>query len=226
ELVDKINNSTGVSASLNDAGKLVLSQENAVSITVADGNGTEALDAAGFDGAETHGNFRLVFTDTSSDGRGVKIEGADDTAATAGMMTAVAALGLDISDDQGNIQGATITDFASSLNAGDLIINGIAVGEVDAGADAGAKRDNLIEAINKISSLTGVVAFNGDAANSIALGSTTGDLSVKYGDNAAATLYAETGIQERNSAAGAGSVAGINISTAAGAQKAISIIDK
>ena len=224
ELVDKINNTTGISASLSEDGNLVLSQESVVSITVT-GSGTAALDAAGFDGAETDGNFRLTFTDTSSDGRGVKIEGADDAAASAAMMTNVAALGLDISDDQGNLQGATITNFAADLNKGDLVINGVEIGAVDAGADAGEKRDNLIEAINKVSSLTGVIAFAGDAADSIALGSTTGDLSVKYGDNAAATMYAETGIQERNSASGAGSVAGINISTAAGAQKAIGIID-
>ena len=224
ELVDKINNTTGISASLSEDGNLVLSQESGVSITVT-GSGTAALDAAGFDGAETDGNFRLTFTDTSSDGRGVKIEGADDAAASAAMMTNVAALGLDISDDQGNLQGATITNFAADLNKGDLVINGVEIGAVDAGADAGEKRDNLIEAINKVSSLTGVIAFAGDAADSIALGSTTGDLSVKYGDNAAATMYAETGIQERNSASGAGSVAGINISTAAGAQKAIGIID-
>ncbi len=224
ELVDKINNTTGISASLSEDGNLVLSQENVVSITVT-GSGTAALDAAGFDGAETDENFRLVFTDTSSDGRGVKIEGADDAAASAAMMTNVAALGLDISDDQGNLQGATITNFAADMNKGDLVINGVEIGAVDAGADAGEKRDNLIEAINKVSSLTGVIAFAGDAADSIALGSTTGDLSVKYGDNAAATMYAETGIQERNSASGAGSVAGINISTAAGAQKAIGIID-
>ena len=224
ELVDKINNTTGISASLSEDGNLVLSQESVVSITVT-GSGTAALDAAGFDGAETDGNFRLTFTDTSSDGRGVKIEGADDAAAYAAMMTNVAALGLDISDDQGNLHGATITNFAADLNKGDLVINGVEIGAVDAGADAGEKRDNLIEAINKVSSLTGVIAFAGDAADSIALGSTTGDLSVKYGDNAAATMYAETGIQERNSASGAGSVAGINISTAAGAQKAIGIID-
>ncbi len=224
ELVAKINSDTGVSASLTDDGNLVLSQEGVVSITVTGtGNG---LAAAGFDGAETDDNFRLVFTDTSVGGTGVKIEGADDAAASAAMMTNVAALGLDISDDLGNLQGATITNFASSLNAGDLIINGVEIGEVDAGADATEKRDNLIEAINKVSSETGVVAFAGDATDSIALASTSGEVSVKYGDNAAATMYAQTGIQERNAAEGAGSVASVDISTQAGAQKAIGIIDK
>src|SRR5690606_9649980 len=113
-----------------------------------------------------------------------------------------------------------------TINEGDLIINGVAVGKVEGGADEGEQRDNLIEAINKISNLTGVVAFNGDQTDSIALGTTTGDLSIKYGDNASATLFADTGIQERNSAEGAGSIASVNIATAAGAQRAIDIIDE
>lgn len=226
ELVDKINTETGVSASLTDKGNLVLGKEGVVSITVT-GSGTAALDAAGFDGAETDENFRLVFTDTSTDGKGVKIEGADDAAASAAMMTNVAALGLDISDDLGNIQGATITNTAA-MNKGDLIINGVEIGEVtvDGTPTATEKRDNLIAAINKVSNQTGVVAFAGDATDSIALASTNGEISVKYGDNAPATTFASTGIQERNAAEGAGSVASVNIATQAGAQKAIGIIDK
>jgi flagellin len=226
ELVDKINSDTGISASLTDKGNLVLSQEGVVSITVT-GTGTAAADAAGIDGAETDTNFRLVFTDTSADKKGVKVEGADDTAASATMMTNVAALGLDISDDLGNIQGATITNTAA-MNKGDLVINGIEIGEVtvDATPTATEKRDNLIAAINKVSSQTGVVAMAGDATDSIALASTTGEISVKYGDNAPATTFASTGIQERNASEGAGSVASVDISTQAGAQKAIGIIDK
>lgn len=226
ELVNKINSDTGITASLTDKGSLVLSQEGVVSISVT-GSTTVALDAAGFDGAETDTNFRLVFTDTSTDGKGVKIEGADDAAASTAMMTAVAALGLDISDNLGNIQGATITNTAK-MDKGDLIINGIEIGEVtvDASPTATEKRDNLIEAINKVSSQTGVVAFAGDATDSIALATTTGEISIKYGDNAPATTFASVGIQERNATEGAGSVASINISTEAGAQKAIGIIDK
>ncbi|UTF60806.1 flagellin [Gilvimarinus sp. DA14] len=225
ELVQKINDDTTVSASLNDKGRLVLSQENVVSITVT-GSGTAALDAAGFDGTESDGNFRLSFNDTSSDGAGVKVEGGDDAAATATMMTNLAALGLDAVDNEGNLQGATTTT-QNDLKEGDLIINGVAIGKVDAGADADEQADNLIEAINKVSNLTGVVAFQGEQGTAaIALGSTSGDLSIKYGDNAAGTIATDTGLQERNSASGAGSVASIDISTAAGAQKAIGILDE
>ena len=217
ELVAKINSETSVSASLTDAGKLVLTQEGVLSVAMSGANA-----ASGTPGSDT--NFRLAFSDTSTDKAGVKIEGGLDTAASAGTMTLVAALGLDVQDDQGNLQGASNTAQAA-LNAGDLVINGVEVGAVTVGANAGAQQANLIEAINKVSGETGVVAFAGEQATGIALASTSGDLSIKYGDNAAATIFANTGLQERNAAAGAGSVAGISIATAAGAQKSIEVID-
>lgn len=223
ELVDKINSDTSITASLSESGKLVLSQEGVTSISVG-GSGTAANDAAGFDGSETDSNFRLVFNDTSGTGAGVKIEGGDDAAATAGTMTLVAALGLDVQDDEGRLQGATTTT-QNALKEGDLIINGIAVGEVDAGADATGQMNNLIDAINKISDQTGVVAFAGEQTNGIALKSTNGQLSIEYGENAASTIATDTGLQERNAVGGTGSIASVDISTQAGAQKAIDIID-
>src|SRR5690606_8226422 len=53
------------------------------------------------------------------------------------------------------------------------------------------------------------------------------EVSVKFGANADETeVAAATGLVQRNATEGAGSVASIDISTEAGAQKAISIIDK
>jgi flagellin len=226
ELVQKINDTTAITASINEDGKLVLSGENITSIAVADGNGTEALDAAGFDGTETDGNFRLVFTDTSGTGAGVKIEGGDDAAASAAMLGVLDDLGIDATDDNGNLQGATVA--AQALDKGDLVINGIEIGDVEAGADATEQLENLIEEINKVSAKTGVVAFVGEQTDGIALRSTSGDsISIKYGNNAVdADVFTATGLQERNVAGATGSVAGIAISTAAGAQKAISVLDK
>ncbi|SMF36317.1 flagellin [Alteromonadaceae bacterium Bs31] len=226
ELADKISSDTTVTASISDKGKLVLSQENATSIVVTDGAGTEAADAAGIDGAELT-NFRLVLTDTSADKSGVKVEGGDDTAATANMMTLVQAAGLDVQDDMGNLQGSDIANSAG-LNAGDLIINGVEIGAVANEASVGAQRTSLIEAINKLSSETGVVASIGvnDGAAGIALSSVTGDLSIKYGDNTtAAIVFGDTGLQERNSAAGAGSIAGVSVGSESKAQAAIGTID-
>lgn len=223
ELVDKINSDTSVTASLSDSGKLVLSQENVVSITVTDSTTSDA--ATGFPAAQTDSNFRLVFNDTSGTGAGVKIEGGDDTAASAGTMTLVAALGLDVQDNQGNLQGAANTAQAA-LKEGDLIINGVEIGAVDAGTDAATQATNIINAINKVSDQTGVVAFVGEQTGGIALKSTSGELSIEYGENAASTIYANTGLQERNATGGTGSIASIDISTQAGAQKAIDIVDK
>lgn len=225
ELVDKINSDTTISASLDDNGKLVLSQEGAESITVADGNGTEALDAAGFDGNETDGNFRLVFSDTSADGSGVKIE-----TLSSATTSEVQALGINFQDDDGNTLGNALSANATNdINEGDLIINGVDIGAIDAGTSTAGTITNVIDAINSVSAETGVIAFEaGDGSNDkIGLRSTTGDaIAVEYGTNATdADVLAMTGLQEQNAAQGAGSVAGISISTAASAQKAIDTID-
>ncbi len=227
ELVSKINSETSVSATLNDAGKLVLSQENVVSITVT-GNTTDADQASGYvtnDGTAT--NFSLVFTDTSGTGAGVKVE-----ALTTGTAATQDVLGLNFQDDDGNTLGANLTANATNdINAGDLIINGVAVGAIEAGADTAATVTEVIEEINKLSAETGVIAFEAAAGSNdtIALRSTTGDaISIKYGDNAAsdgANVLAITGLSEQNAATGAGSIAGVNISTAGAAQSAVSVID-
>jgi flagellin len=225
ELVSKINSDTSISASLSDKGKLVLSQEGATSITTTAAGNAEK--ATGLPAAATTTNFSLVLTDTSADGRGVTVWGAaDGGVASDDLMTAAAALGVDVQDKHGNIQGATISSATpAALKEGDLIINGVAVGAVTAGADAEEQAANLIEAINKISNQTGVVAIAGAADDSIALASTRGEVSIKYGDNAAGTIAGDTGLQERNAAAGTGSIASVDLSTQAGAQRAIDVID-
>lgn len=221
ELAAKINSDTTIDATINSDGKLILSAEGATSIQVADGSTSNA--ASGLADATT--NFSLVFTDTSSEGNGVKIESGTITAAE------LLALGLNDQDDNGNLQGATITTTATgtTLQAGDLIINGVEIGQIDSAASAVLTADEVITAINKLSEQTGVIAYEvGGDPDRIALSSTTGDeISIKYGDNAtAADIVAMTGFEERNAVEGSGSIAGLNISTAASAQKAIDVIDK
>ncbi len=224
ELADKINSDTAITASVSDDGNLVLSQEGVVSISVS-GSGTKALDAAGFDGTETDSNFRLVVSDTSG-GNGLKIE-----AASGATTATVNALGVNLNDDDGNTLGIALTASSfSDLNAGDLIVNGVEIGEISAGTSTAAMVTNVIEAINKVSGETGVVAFEaGDGSNDqIGLRATDGSVvAVEYGENATdANVLAATGLQEQNAAVGAGSVAGVDISTVAGAQSAIDVIDQ
>src|SRR5690606_17583611 len=102
----------------------------------------------------------------------------------------------------------------------------------DAAAEAASKAQNAVDAINEKSSETGVIAYvtGAGATSALRLKSVDGsEISIKAGENltgGATTLATSTGLQERNATEGAGAVASIDISTEAGAQKAIGIIDK
>ena len=224
ELVAKINEETGIEATLNESGKLVLTAAGATSITVADNTTNNA--ATGLDDVTNGGltNFSLVFNDTSIEKRGVTIETGAGIAA--GEM---AALGIDAQDADGNLVSSSITAVTAdgTLAEGDLIINGIEIGAINAGAAVGDTTTEAIRVINEASSQTGVVAFL-SGTDQIALRSASGgEISIKYGATAdAADVLAFTGLQERNATEGVGSVASIDISTADGAQRAIAIIDK
>ena len=215
DLVDKINSETAVRAKINSDGKMVLTAVNAETITI-DTDQTSAT------GTVSTTQFSLVLTDTSNANRGVKIE-----AGSALTATERDALGINVQDDNGNWLGTAVTG-TGSINAGDLIINGVEIGQIDAGSTAAAQVDKTIEAINLLSDETGVVAFEvAGATTQVGLRAANGSpISIKYGDGAVdATVELITGFQEMNAAEGTGSVSGIEIDTAAGAQAAIDVID-
>jgi len=239
DVVASINDKAGglIQASLNDAGKLILTAENAGSVTVSGvagtGGGTAdtALQAVGFSTTDTKTtNFSLVFNATPGNTEGVKLEVADGEGAD------LIAAGFDVRQADGSVLGSVVASGA--LNKGDLIINGVEIGGVAAGVVVAGppaqtitanQANNLVSAINEKSGETGVIAYaSGADLDQVALKSVDGSqVSVKYGDNITdANAKARTGLLERNAAEGAGSVASIDISTAAGAQKAIGIIDK
>ncbi|MBU3071160.1 flagellin [Aestuariicella sp. G3-2] len=220
DLVAKINAETSVEASINEDGKLVLSQENVQSITIVDSTTNPDNNASGLADATT--NFSLVLTDTSADKKGIKVEIAATTTAAE-----MAALGLNVQDDGGALQGATVD--ANALTEGDLILNGVPVGAiVPAAATATAKATATIDAINEISEQTGIVAYAGTAADSIALRSADGtEFSIEAGNGlTAAQLFTSIGLTEQNALSGVGSIASVSIATAEGAQKAIEIVDR
>ena len=69
--------------------------------------------------------------------------------------------------------GSTITGFNTAIAAGDIKINGVALGKIDAATSAGARGGQMAAAINAISTRTGVTAeFN----------STTGNVSLAASD--------------------------------------------
>src|SRR5690554_3121356 len=220
ELATKINDQTSLSARVNDAGRLEISGEGATSVAVV-GAG-DALINSGLTATTT--NFSLVFNDTSADGRGVKIEMGSAT------VTELQAIGIDAHDDNGNLVGATV-QTGTILAEGDLIINGVAIGEINDQAGtptAATQMAEAIKVINEYSAKTGVVAFAGDGTNNISLRSTNGDeISIEAGDgSSAANILAAVGFQERNAAGNTGSITIVSIDTAEGAQRAIGIIDE
>lgn len=229
ELVAKINNDTSLQATIGDGNKLSITAPGASSITV-----TEQLNAGSASATSLpsgHHNFSLVLNDTSADKLGVKVE-YGTTPVTTAIADRVAALGIDVNDANGNLLGSAVdvSGTPDLLQEGDLIINGVAIGKIaplptGSPTDA-ATRDEAIRVINESADKTGVVAFANGAAG-IALRAANGqEISIRYGDTADADdVLAITGLKERNATAGVGSVATIDISTAAGAQKAIGVID-
>jgi len=224
ELVAKINEQAAgqLSASLNEDNRLVLTSETGSEITIGHtGDAANGNLAAGFSSgtaAATNGYAQLSFTSTDGTGK------VDLSIGAAGSTAILTAIGVQ-EREGGDISGFAITGDSANVKEGDLIINGVEIGEVD-----GTNADNAVNlaaAINKKSADTGVVAVV-DAANTIKLDSVSGnEVSIAFGAGAATTMTDDTGLLETNNATSVGnSVADIDISTAAGAQKAIGILDE
>lgn len=207
ELVAEINNVTNgaISASLDDAGKLVLSEDSGASILleatggdlatmiglsdldVDDQGGNKAPDG-GADNREAF--FTAQLSLTSDDGSNISIskgaEGTDTDLANLGFREttadAVTSIGLD-STAQG-----------TALAAGDVVINGTDIGATTAASGLAGK----VDAINTVSGETGVTA------TITASQSYTFDASITPVEVTAANAYAagETSYQEVHFATG------------------------
>ena len=202
DFASKVNTSTGglVDASVNDNGRLVLSNDTGAAIgltasgtststsslddilginttTVSDQGGsnpsvTTELFAGGTDAALFTGNLAL----SSDDGSDISItKGANGTDAD------LANLGFR-ETSSGELTGIALSssDQSTALAAGDLIINGTTIAASTAAAGLQGKVDN----INDVSSATGVVA-NAEASQSYTFDATTAPAEVT-----AATAYA------------------------------------
>jgi flagellin len=230
ELADKITSTTNgaVEASINDEGRLVLFAQDATLITTVDGSTSDG--ASGItDGAFANS---IQLTDTLGD-KAITI----DYASTGASLTADSQLlGLDERLTAGDVVGTTTMVGSTDFNDGDVTINGVNLGAYDASNDydgalsgAASSDANLVNFINLKSGETGVVASvaTTDGIDQLTLNSVDGsEISVDYRESVASTMEGLLGIQQTNVAAGFGnSVADIDISTAAGAQEAIEVID-
>jgi flagellin len=168
ELADNINTETGglVDASINDDGKMVLSNTTGATIAVADGSGTIAISdydtASGFMTgvtAATYASYTGFLKLESTNGSPVTItrgdEGtlADLTTLGFNEVTDNVSAGNDAYSTQGD--GLTSAGVISAWGASDIKINGVAIYDEDI---ATTTFSGKLAAINNFSSETGVIA--------------------------------------------------------------------
>lgn len=229
ELADKIDSVSGgnVKASIGDDGRLSLLSEGATSITVTDATGASGLKT-------TVENFRLNLTDTNSEDGNDEVSIQFGTGSLATIVTSdsmASELGLD-ARAKSDITSGVVTGTAAVLE-GDLVVNGVEIGSITpTAASAAALTSAIVAAVNDVSAETGVVAsvINSDGTVGAAVTSYTlntldgSEISIDFAGTTATALL--LGIQETNVSSATGdSVAGIDISTADGAQDSIGVID-
>lgn len=234
EMVSNINNETGgvVVASLNDEGKLVLSNSTGATINVEDNGATAgAYDGgSGFFGdsdfSETaagetqyHGFVKL----TSLDGTPVRIEQGNMALSTAGTVAAVSAGEADLAtigfretaggvtlddvrlDDSYSVTGARLTaaGAAAQWGKGDIVINGVEIYDSTVLTNTAAKK---VEAINNYSSETGVTA---SLSHRLVF-----DMSSAYSTNTATDVFMINGTSAAVGASLGALVSNLNVDTA------------
>ena len=158
ELVANINSETGgvVAASVNESGKLVLSNDTGASISVEDDSTGQG---AGFTSTAT--DYKGFLKLESTDGSAVRVEAGNKGLSSPGTAADLLTLGFretkNVSTtDAYTTVGAALTTPATALVKGDLNINGVEI--FDGGATASDSFQGKLNLINKFSSETGVSA--------------------------------------------------------------------
>ena len=173
ELVANINAEVNgaVKASMNDDGKLVLSNDTGATIQVRDGGGTAGqydggsgffvdadFDPASGAGAKhTFGGFLKL---ESTDGSVVRVESGNAALASPGSAADVGQLGFNVTfqqdeNDGYTVKGTALTSPGTAIAKGDLVINGVEMFDADITTDSFKGK---IDMINAFSQQTGVVA--------------------------------------------------------------------
>jgi len=158
ELVANINNETGgvVAASVNEDGKLVLSNDTGASISVEDDSTGQG---AGFTSTAT--DYKGFLKLESTDGSAVRVEAGNKGLSSPGTAADLLSLGFretkNVSTtDAYTTVGAALTTPATALVKGDLNINGVEI--FDGGATKSDSFQGKLNLINKFTSETGVSA--------------------------------------------------------------------
>lgn len=225
ELAEQVTSASGglLNASINDEGNLTLSAEGVATVTATEtGATTVGALGAGFVSGTTN-NAALTITAAS---------GIDGVTVTYGTAANAAVAGIDQRQTAGAVLGQA-NAAAAAFDQGDLILNGVEINAfVDAtdyngdGVSTAGEELDLVARINEQSDETGVTASL--QGTLLQLESSDGsEISIEYRAGQEAAMKGILGLEETNAFESAGAnVASIDISTAEGAQKAISILDE
>ena len=217
--VDKLSEVTGgvITGVINDDGKLIMSSDSAANLIVTDASGN-----LGFGTAANSQTAQLSITAVGDSDVTITFTTSLATVVSQNEMTT--GLGLNERSTAGDVSG-DLTASGTAFTEGQVVINGVSIGAATGGTTV-AK----VLAINAKSTETGVVAVavnsgTGGALLSIKLDSVDGtEVSIEY--TGTATLATLGGIAETNIAETAGkTVDNIDISTIAGAQASLEVID-
>jgi flagellin len=170
ELVDNINKEVGgqVTASINDSGKLVLSNDTGADILVNDSSATGNYEtASGFLGAaaNSYTRFKGFLQLESKDGSPIRIERGNLEAQNPGALTDLQVLGFreitsefNKANDAYTITGSALTSagVSGAWDQKDIKINGVAIYDEDI---ATTSFQGKLDAINNFSEKTGVIAY-------------------------------------------------------------------
>lgn len=153
ELVSNINRDVaGVSASLNDSGGLILSNDTGAQIQINSGNTASVVSAAGLSTGTYYGFVSL----TSTDGSEVAVGFDEDNGGSASLLRE---LGFNASTGSSNIVSGEVSGTFISGTDG-IQINGVSIGEVrlSTADTATITAANIASAINDVSAQSGVTA--------------------------------------------------------------------
>ncbi len=203
ELVRNINRDvsglTGVTAVLNSDGSITLSNTTGNDITVGGVTNNSGLAASTY-----HGYLALSATNNAT----ITV-GTDSSTGATGMNT----FGFNVSNGASTVTGTAVT--TNALAAGDIVINGVSVGP-----SASGSVDDMVLAINSVSTQSGVTASK--TGNSIMLVSSNG-ADIRITGTSAATIAKAGFTEQGGSSEAVGS--GLRVSNLANANIAITRID-
>jgi flagellin len=136
--------------------------------------------------------------------------------------TQVASLGGTINRFSASVSASAITSFATAIPAGGLTINGTDVGAIAAAGNSQERAGQITEAINRVSSTTGVGASYDATSGQVTL---TSSAAVTVGGASGTVAIAGFAAGSVGTSTPAVGVNSVNVSSFTGAQDAIAMMD-